>query len=175
MSEALEIVQLGNPILWMTADPVNDPTDQETRDLADSLIATMLESDAWGLAAPQLGQSRRLIVFRCYPTPRHPDAPVIEPKLMVNPRLISATLDAVAGWESCRSVPGLWGMVERPKGVHVEFTDVTGARREETYIGVLARIVQHETDHRDGVLYLDRVKSTRDLYAHTEMLKRCDG
>lgn len=116
-----------------------------------------------------------MIVFRSLPNSRYPDVPEIEPVAMLNPIIINASHEETAGWEACQSVPGLWGIVWRPDWVEVEYLDAHGVLRRGTYAGLPARVIQHETDHLDGLLFVDRVRGTHDLYSHAEMLRHSES
>jgi peptide deformylase len=110
MAERLEVAQVGNPILRQVAQPVYTIDDSIHRLIAD-LMATLLESNGVGIAAPQAMVSLRLLIVASRPNPRYPSAPEMEPTVMINPRLLSVSEAIEKGWEGCLSVPGIRGWV----------------------------------------------------------------
>jgi peptide deformylase len=148
MSE-LAIVHLGVSVLRQRAAEV-EVVDDEVRDLAASMFRTMYEGNGQGLAAPQVGISRRLAVVDV--PPRGPPTYVL-----VNPRVTWASEETTREIEGCLSIPGMWETVERPARVVVETLDAEGRALRLEAEGDLARCLQHEIDHLDGVLYIDRL------------------
>jgi peptide deformylase len=145
------IRRLGDPVLKSSATPV-DRFDESLRKLASRMAGIMNDAIGVGLAAPQLGISQRLLVYRV-----GPDAPVI---VLANPELEWTSGDAEAGEEGCLSIPGVTVDVERPVHVRVRALDEEGEERMVEASGLEARVIQHEMDHLDGVLILER--TTRD-------------
>jgi peptide deformylase len=178
--ELLPIVQCGEPILRRRAEPVDPATigDRDVQRLIARMRATMEAAPGVGLAAPQIGESIRLAVLQDGPerwsqlTPDQlleRDRRTVPFTVLLNPVLTPANgSDSVTFYEGCLSVPGLTGVVARHRSVHVEALDEHGEPRSWTFSGWPARIAQHEVDHLDGVLYLDRVEtrslSTTDVY-----------
>lgn len=161
----MQIVKMGHPTLRRVADPIADPTAPEVAALARSMIAAMDAAPGVGLAAPQVAVARRLIVFRVPDGRRMADEPAgpIDPVVLINPEI--HPLDARVGWawEGCLSIPGLTGRVPRWHRIGYRGLDLTGAVVERDVVGFHARVVQHEVDHLDGVLYMDRMPSLHDL------------
>jgi peptide deformylase len=145
----LEIRMMGDPVLRERAAEVV-AVDEELRRLARSMFDTMYEAEGVGLAAPQVGVARRLIVVDS----REDGA---EPVALVNPRVAEASAEPDRAEEGCLSIPGLREVVERPARVTVEALGLDGEPVRIETDGLLARILQHEIDHLDGVLFLDRV------------------
>jgi peptide deformylase len=145
------IRRLGDPVLKSSATPV-DRFDESLRRQVGRMAGIMSDALGVGLAAPQLGISQRLLVYRV-----GPDAPVI---VLANPELEWASGDAEAGEEGCLSIPGVMVDVERPVHVRVRALDEEGEDRTVEASGLEARVIQHEMDHLDGVLILER--TTRD-------------
>lgn len=166
-----QIAQLGQPVLRETARPVTDPADPAVRSLIDDLLVTMVDAAGVGIAAPQVYESRALFIVASRPNPRYPHAPAMEPLVMINPEIIHFSVDTETGWEGCLSVPGLRGLVPRSRSVTVRYTGRDGEVREEEFSGFVARIVQHEYDHISGLVFIDRVASTRDLVTEKEYLR----
>jgi peptide deformylase len=146
---ALEIRMMGDPVLRERAAEV-EAVDDELRRLARSMFDTMYEAEGVGLAAPQVGVLRRLIVVDS----REQGA---SPLTLVNPRVVEVAPGTERAEEGCLSIPGLRDVVERPASVVVEGMGLEGQPVRIEADGLLARILQHEIDHLDGVLFLDRV------------------
>lgn len=148
-----EIRILGDPVLRAPAEPVAE-VDDEVRRLIDDMLETMYEADGVGLAAPQVGVGRRIIVVDV----REPDVP---PFGLINPGIVERSEELERGEEGCLSIPGLREIVERPARVVVEGIDRDGTPRRIEAEGLLARCLQHEVDHLDGILFLDRVSALK--------------
>jgi peptide deformylase len=140
---------LGDPVLRERAEPVSDLSD-ELRRLVEDMFDTMYAEEGVGLAAPQVGVRQRVIVV----DPREPD---ILPFALINPEIVAVSEDVERGEEGCLSIPGLKDIVERPAAVRVEGLNLDGSRVSMEADGLLARILQHEVDHLDGILFVDRV------------------
>lgn len=147
------ISYLGEPVLRAKARPV-DEIDQAVIDLARDMVETMLEEPGLGLAAPQVGESRRIIVVRI-DADEHEET---EPRTvaLINPVIIQASEEEVEGREGCLSLPTLQGIVPRAQEVLVAAVGLDGEEVRIEGEGLLARVLQHEIDHLDGVLFIDR-------------------
>jgi len=121
------------------------------------MIETMREYNGAGLAAPQVHVLRQICVIEVSENPRYPEAPSIPLTVLVNPVLTPMTEDVVEGWEGCLSVPDMRGMVPRYTSVRLEAYDREGRRIEGEAKEFFARVIQHETDHLHGMLYIDRL------------------
>ncbi|MDX2099957.1 MAG: peptide deformylase [Leptolyngbyaceae cyanobacterium bins.59] len=172
MADLLPIAQLGNPVLRHQAQPIAQVDASEIQQLIDSLIATLLKSQGVGIAAPQVSQSCRLLVVASHPNDRYPHAPHIEPMAMLNPRIIEQSSEVVKDWEGCLSIPGIRGFVPRYQSILVEYTDRTGKLQQQELQGFVARIFQHEYDHLEGKVFLDRVESTQEIVTDQEYRQR---
>ncbi|HEY9832962.1 MAG TPA: peptide deformylase [Stenomitos sp.] len=168
MTESLQIAQLGNPVLRQQAQLVNSIQDKRLQQLIDALIATAAVSNGVGIAAPQVSQSYRLFIVASRPNQRYPNAPQMEPTAMINPQIIAHSPEVVKGWEGCLSVPGIRGLVPRYQAIEVEYTSRNGTKNRQEFTDFVARIFQHEYDHLDGIVFLDRVESTQDLMTEQE-------
>jgi peptide deformylase len=168
MIESLQIAQLGNPILRQQAQVVDNVQDESIQRLIDELIATASASNGVGIAAPQVSKSYRLFIVASRPNARYPNAPTMEPTAMINPRIIARSSELVKGWEGCLSIPGIRGLVPRSQTIEVEYTSRDGQLHRQELTDFVARIVQHEYDHLDGIVFLDRVESTQDLMTEQE-------
>lgn len=168
MTESLQIAQLGNPVLRQQAQLVDNIQDKRLQELIDALIATAVASNGVGIAAPQVSQSFRLFIVASRPNPRYPNSPQMEPTAMINPLIIAHSPEVVRGWEGCLSVPGIRGLVPRYQAIEVEYTSRDSKVHRQVFSDFVARIFQHEYDHLDGIVFLDRVESTQDLMTEQE-------
>lgn len=171
MSKIPEIIQLGNPLLQATAQPVQKIDDPSLQSLIQDLITTTIESQGVGIAAPQVAQSLQLIIIASRPNPRYPHAPQMEPTAMINPRIVNYSGEPEKGWEGCLSVPGIRGLVPRYPQIAIEYTDRHGQVCYQELTGFVARIFQHEYDHLQGIVFLDRVESTQEMITEQEYQK----
>ncbi len=172
MTEPLEIAQLGNPILRQPAKLVENVQDERIQKLIDALVVTTTTANGVGLAAPQVSESYRLCIVASRPNPRYPNAPEMEPTAMINPQIIAHSSDIVKGWEGCLSIPSIRGLVPRYQAIEVEYTSRDGKLYRQELADFVARIFQHEHDHLDGIVFLDRVESTQDLMTEQEYQQR---
>lgn len=168
----MEIIQLGNPILRQQAKPIDNVGDVCIQKLIDELIATVAKANGVGIASPQVGECDRLFIVASRPNPRYPTAPTMEPTAMINPRIIAHSTDVVKGWEGCLSVPGIRGLVPRYQAIQVEYTSGDGKLHRQELTDFVARIFQHEYDHLDGIVFIDRVESTQELMTEQEYQQR---
>jgi peptide deformylase len=153
------IVTLGDPVLRQRARAVtaDELASAEVQALIDDLIDTMRAAHGAGLAAPQIGDGRRLAVIEVDHNPRYPYKPPIPLTVVVNPVLTPVGDERYRSNEGCLSVPDLRGDVERHVRVRVEYLDRDGNRQEAVKVGLTAGTFQHECDHLDGVVFVDRV------------------
>lgn len=166
-----QIAQLGQPVLRRVADRIGDPGDPAVQAVIDDMLVTVADADGVGIAAPQVFESISLFIIASSPNPRYPQAPAMEPVAMINPEFLRVSDEKEKGWEGCLSVPGLRGLVPRHTRIGVRYLTRSGELREEEYEGFLARIFQHEFDHLQGVLFIDRVESTLDLVSEKEYFR----
>jgi len=171
MAELLEVSQVGNPILRQIAQPI-DRINESIQSLIDNLMETLLKSNGVGIAAPQVSASYRLVIIASRPNPRYPNAPDMEPAVMINPCITRASGEIFKDWEGCLSVPGIRGLVPRHSAIAIAYNDRQGKLQKQRLTGFVARIFQHEIDHLDGKVFLDRLETTQDLITDQEYLKR---
>ena len=167
----MNIIQLGNPVLRNKAKTIKNATDREIIQLANSLISTAEAANGVGIAAPQVGKSYRLFIMASRPNIRYPHAPTMSPTAVINPVILGHGNEIVKDWEGCLSVPNVRGLVPRYREIEVEYTDINGDRVQQVLTDFVARIFQHELDHLDGILFIDRVSTTEDLYTEEEYQK----
>src|ERR1700760_3921911 len=158
----LPVVRIGDPVLRAVAASVVDPADPTIAALARAMVETMVDAPGVGLAAPQVGQSLRLIVMRLIAERGAADEP-LRTMALINPELEPIGDEIEMGWEGCLSVPELRGVVPRYKHIGYRGFLPDGTRVEGEFSGFQARILQHETDHLDGIIYLDRMRDLATL------------
>ncbi|OTG65552.1 peptide deformylase [Acinetobacter silvestris] len=159
MSTILPVAQRGEAILTLIAAHVAESEFNSTwlNGLADAMQATMLERNGVGIAAPQVYVSKRIIIVASRANPRYPDAPEMDAIVMVNPEILEKSEQTILGEEGCLSVPNERGEVARAEMVKVRYFTLEGEKFETEFHGFPARIVQHEVDHLDGVLFVERL------------------
>lgn len=172
MTESLQIAQLGNPILRQQAQLVDNVRDERIQKLIDALRVTAAASNGVGIAAPQVSESYRLFIVASRPNARYPNAPLMEPTAMINPRIIAHSTERVKGWEGCLSLPGIRGLVPRYQAIDVEYTSRDGKLHRQQFTDFVARIFQHESDHLDGIVFVDRLQSTQEMMTEQEYQQR---
>ena len=163
-----QIAQLGHPVLRTLAAQVELPASDGFRSLIDDMLATLREAEGVGIAAPQVYEPVSLFIVASRPNPRYPDAPWMEPEVVINPEIMDRSDELVKGWEGCLSIPGIRGEVPRHRQIRARYQTIEGERIEREFTGFVARIFQHEDDHLHGIVFLDRLESTRDLVTERE-------
>jgi peptide deformylase len=159
-----EILKMGDPRLLRVAEPVTAFGTDALHDLIDDMFDTMHEASGAGLAAPQIGVDLRLVIFGTgEPNPRYPEAPPVPQTVLINPLIEFIGDDVHEDWEGCLSVPGLRGRVPRQLRLRYRGFDAEGLPIDRTVDGFHARVVQHECDHLDGVLYPMRIRDFRSF------------
>jgi len=158
----LEVIRLGHPVLRAVAEPVPEEWFGSGRlhELGEDLIHTMLEEEGVGLAAPQVAEPLRLFA---YWLPGSDTAAELAPAVLVNPEIRAIGEELVEGWEGCLSIPGLRGLVPRHDRIKLKARTVEGEPISLTADSFHARVLQHEFDHLDGIVFLDRMGSPRSL------------
>lgn len=155
----LSLLRLGHPLLRQRARQLSlvELAQPKTQTLIEDMVETMHAVSGAGLAAPQVGFDLRLCVAEVRENPRYPSMPSMSLRVWVNPTIsIVSQEQQVAMYEGCLSVPGLRGQVTRPANVRVDYCDRHGQPQTDVFDGPLAAVVQHECDHLDGVLFVDR-------------------
>ena len=161
----LKVARLGHPVLRQPAEPVaiGDIRSAQVQQLIDDMIETMHEYDGAGLAANQVHVPRQIAVIEVAKNPRYPEAPEIPLTVVINPVVTPLTDETEDGWEGCLSVPDMRGMVPRLTSVRLDAFDREGRRIEGEAKEFFARVIQHETDHLHGMVYLDRMRDFSTL------------
>lgn len=172
MAILLQIAQLGDPVLRRKAEPIPNVHDVRIQNLIDNLITTVVNANGVGIAAPQVGENDRLFIMASHPNPRYPSAPQMDPTAIINPRVLAHSEELVKDWEGCLSIPGIRGLVPRYQAIKIEYVDREGKRQTQELTDFVARIFQHESDHLDGITFLDRLESTKDIMTEQEYQKQ---
>lgn len=154
-----QILRMGDPRLLRRAEPVREFGTPALAALIEDMFDTMKAADGAGLAAPQIGVGLRVVIFGTGDViARYPEAPPVPPTILVNPILNPIGSEQDEDWEGCLSVPGMRGMVPRYRNLHYRGVDRNGVVIDRIVEGFHARVVQHECDHLDGMLYPMRVR-----------------
>ena len=169
-----KVIRMGHPTLAKVAEPVANVRDKAVQSLIQDLFDTMAELDGAGLAAPQIDVSLRVVVFGIEKNPRYPDAEPVPMTVLINPQITPLGEQQMNDWEGCLSVPGLRGMVPRYTKVRYRGFDAQGQVIERVVQGFHARVVQHECDHLDGILYPQRMKDMRQFGFNEELAEQLE-
>jgi peptide deformylase len=156
------VLKMGEPLLRAVAAPVTR-FDDELVSLVADMDETMRHLSGAGIAAPQIGVSLRVVIFELKDNPRYPHLTPVPYTVLVNPQLTPLGPEEDEGWEGCLSVPGMRGLVPRFRRLRYQGLDVKGAPLDRTVEGFHARVVQHEVDHLDGILFPQRVRDLRNF------------
>ncbi len=153
----LPVLRMGDPALLLRCNQITEFDTAELHQLIEDMLDTMAAEKGAGLAAPQIGHKLRLVVFGFEDNPRYPDADAVPKTILINPVITPLDETMEDGWEGCLSVPGLRGLV--PRYCNIEYTgfDPSGNPIKLRASGFHARVVQHECDHLDGILYPQRM------------------
>lgn len=158
-----EVLRMGDARLLRHAEEVRKFDTPELHELLKDMRDTMHALDGVGLAAPQIGVNLRVVIFEVNANPRYPDAETVPQTVLVNPVLTPLSDAMDEGWEGCLSIPGMRGLVPRFTHLRYQGRDEYGALIDRTVSGFHARVVQHECDHLDGILYPMRIRDLRNF------------
>jgi peptide deformylase len=164
-----DVLKMGDPRLLAPALPVADFASPELTQLIVDMYDTMRALNGAGLAAPQIGVGLQVVIFEVGANPRYPDAESVPFTVLVNPALTPLSDVVEEGWEGCLSVPGMRGLVPRHTDLRYQGFDATGQPIDRRVSGFHARVVQHEVDHLNGILYPMRIRDLRH-FGFTETL-----
>ncbi len=175
----LKIAKMGNPILRKKAEKITDFSDPQISIIIEDMIQTMVDANGQGLAANQVHVLKRIVVY--IPPPEEDtenednaselDADESEISVLINPEIEYLTEEIKEDWEGCLSVPGMRGIVPRKNKIKLSYQRINGTKIEETISGYHARVVQHECDHLDGILYPMRMRNLGSLIFESELPK----
>ncbi|KAF0202696.1 MAG: hypothetical protein FD173_1917 [Gallionellaceae bacterium] len=168
------ILRMGDARLLRRAAEVRSFDSAELKELLCDMRDTMQALDGVGLAAPQIGIDLRIVIFGVESNPRYPDAEVVPDTVLINPVITFLSDAKEDGWEGCLSVPGMRGLVSRFTHLRYQGFDQFGALIDRTVSGFHARVVQHECDHLDGVLYPMRIQDMRNFGFSSELFPDAD-
>jgi peptide deformylase len=158
------VLRMGDPRLLRVSEPVARFNHPELDALLTDMQDTMASLSGAGLAAPQIGVPLRVVIFGTgAPNPRYPDAEIVPCTVLINPTLTPLEEETESGWEGCLSVPGMRGLVPRFRQLRYRGFDPFGASIDRQVSGFHARVVQHEVDHLDGILYPMRITDMRQF------------
>lgn len=160
---------MGDPLLFEVASPIEQFDTPELHALIEDMQDTMAHMHGAGIAAPQIGVSKRVVIFGVGHNPRYPDAEQVPYTVLINPVLTTVSDETDEAWEGCLSVPGMRGIVSRYSRLHYTGFDQYGNAIDRLVSGFHARVVQHECDHLDGILYPMRINDLRN-FGYTEVL-----
>jgi len=160
---ARTVLRMGEPLLFRTAETVTAFGTPGLDELIADMFDTMAAYKGAGLAAPQIGVSQRVVIFGVQANPRYPEAEPVPTTILINPKLFPVGTEMEEGWEGCLSVPGMRGLVNRYAQLRYTGYDQHGNPIDRSVSGFHARVVQHECDHLDGILYPMRLKDLRLL------------
>jgi len=163
-----KVLRMGEPCLLLKAQPVTQFNTRELHDLIKDMEDTMQAMNGAGIAAPQIGISLKVVIFGKNPesqtiNPRYPDADIVPYTVLINPTLNPISEEIEDGWEGCLSVPNMRGIVPRYKNLQYSGVNQYGQQIDRVVSGFHARVVQHECDHLEGVLYPMRIKNLKDF------------
>jgi peptide deformylase len=169
----LKVARLGHPVLRRVTAPLSPQQleSSEIQKFIDDMVETMKEYDGVGLAADQVHESKQIAVLEVADNPRYPEKPKVPLTVLVNPEIIPLTEETEDDWEGCLSVPDLRGKVPRYKSIRVQALDRTGEELDFVAHGFHARVIQHEWDHLNGKVYLDRMRDLSTLAFLTEFAR----
>lgn len=166
-----QIAQLGHPVLRGKMDRVYNPSASSVQNIIDDMLLTVSDVNGVGLAAPQVYEPLTLFILASKPGPRYPNAPLMEPTAIINPEILWVSDKIEKGWEGCLSIPGLRGIVPRHQGIGVRYQTRNNVVVEVEFTDFICRVFQHEFDHLQGLVFIDRLESTLDLMTEKEYLK----
>jgi peptide deformylase len=161
----LKVARLGHPVLRQVTDPLSlrRLQSEEVQKFIDDMIETMKEYDGVGLAADQVHESNQIAVLEVADNPRYPEKPRVPLTVLINPKITPLTEETEDDWEGCLSVPDLRGKVPRFKSIRVQAWDRSGKELDFVAQEFHARVIQHEWDHLNGKVYLDRMRDLSTL------------
>lgn len=171
MTQPCDIAQLGAKVLRQHAEIVERVDSPDIRQIITDMQTALATTQGVGLAAPQISQLKRIIIVASRPTTRYPKAPLMLPTVMINPIFEALSDEKEKDWEGCLSVPGIRALVPRYKDIRLQYTDEHGSHTEQKLEGFVARVFQHEADHLEGKVYLDRIESSADIISESEYFK----
>ncbi|AFI83872.1 peptide deformylase [Methylophaga nitratireducenticrescens] len=163
MNTSFNILELGQADLRRIARPVSEINDAVLQQQIDELITFVQQRGGMGIAATQVGINQRFFIMSSHPNERYPYAPEMPSTCVINPEIVWHSTQTEKDWEGCLSVPGLRALVPRYQHIQVRYWLRDGSQVETAYEGFMARLFQHELDHLDGKVFVDRVESSMEM------------
>jgi peptide deformylase len=169
----LKVVRLGHPVLRQATESVSPQQlkSSEIQKFIDDMVETMKEYDGVGLAANQVHEAKQIAVLEVADNPRYPEKPRVPLTVLVNPKITPVTEETESDWEGCLSIPDLRGQVPRYKSIRIQALNREGEEVDFIAQGFHARVIQHEWDHLNGKVYLDRMHDLSSLAFLTEFAR----
>lgn len=174
MGKRLEIVELGEDVLRTPCRAVDDVNDPKIQSLIDGMLDSLRRARGVGLAAPQVGVSLQLFLVSPFGKQAYPHTRIEDTLVVINPEIEKISNKTVTSWEGCLSIPGIWGLVNRPKDIRVTYTNRLGERCSEEYHEFEARVFLHEFDHLNGIVFLDKMKDLSSLMTEKSYVKKME-
>ncbi len=171
MGKLRQIAQLGAPVLRKKAKEIIF-SKTEFHEIVNDMLVTLADSNGVGLAAPQIYEPYRIIILASRPTARYPNAPSMASTVMINPNFHPLSKQQKKDWEGCLSIPGIRALVPRYTSIEIQYFTQQGELKSQKLEDFIARIFQHEYDHLNGLVYLDRIETTRDIISEKEFNKQ---
>ncbi|MCW8987509.1 MAG: peptide deformylase [Gammaproteobacteria bacterium] len=166
-----KVIKMGHPLLLARAKEVENYSTAELDNLIADMKDTMADLNGAGLAAPQIAESLRIVIFGVEANPRYPDVESVPETVLINPEITILNSEKESGWEGCLSVPHMRGLVPRYTSIKYHGYDQNGELIEREASGFHARVVQHEVDHLDGILYPQRIENMQNFGFEDELFQ----
>ncbi|MFA6463531.1 MAG: peptide deformylase [Candidatus Paceibacterota bacterium] len=170
MPKTLKVLEIGDKRLWEKTKPVKNPESKEVLDLAKGLINICKKTGGVGIASNQVGKNIDLFIVWSKPNKNYPKAPKFGPEVVINPKILSKSKKEVKEFEGCLSVPGIRAKILRSKNIEVSYTNLGGIIVKQKFSDFVARIFQHEFDHLQGTLILDKA-NPKEIFSTKEFKK----
>lgn len=167
----MQVAEVGNPVIRKKSVKIENINAPEIQSLIDNLISTVNDVDGVGISAVQVYNPVRLFILASHPNSRYPKAPKMKPTAIINPEIISSSKKIEKDWEGCLSVPGVRGLVPRFKSIKVKYLTRNGKVMKKSFSGFIARIFQHEFDHLNGTIFLERMDNFKEIMSEKEYQK----
>ena len=167
-SEDVKIAKLGEKILRLKAKKVKDIKSDETQKIVSIILETLKKSNGVGIAAPQISISKQIMIISSKPNIRYPNAPIMKDLVLINPKIIKTSKGKNKDWEGCLSIPGIRAKVPRYNKIKVQYKTLENKKKTIVFKDFIARIFQHEIDHLEGHLFIEKATNLRRIADHPE-------
>ena len=166
------IAKLGEAVLRQKAKKIKNIDSKATQQLISKMLRCVKQSKGVGLAAPQIFEPYQIMIISSAPNSRYPKAPLMKSEVLINPKVISKSKKKIKDWEGCLSIPGIRAQVPRYKKITVEYTTRYNEKKTAEFKDFIARVFQHEYDHFNGKVFLDRVEDNKDIISEEIYLRK---